>query len=170
MIKDQLPPFILAELFNNVLVDIGDEQKPGPAKDVIQKTQKPYLGGYEKKIVVLVEDTSNIYLNDQSLDFLTGILNACKLNLAHIALINFNNHAVNFQQLKKELQPEFLISFGVKPLQIELPFTMPDYQVQQYSSCTILVAPPLLELNRQTPEGKAEKTKLWKSLKKMLDL
>ncbi len=170
MMKEQLSPFILAELFSNVLVDIPEVHKAGPINTNAQRPNHWYLGNYEKKIVVLAEDDSNTYLSDRGLDFLTGILNACKLNLAHIALINFTNHRVNFQQLKKELQPEFLISFGVKPLQIELPFTMPDHQVQQYSNCTILVAPSLVALNRQTQEAKAEKTKLWKSLKKMLDL
>ena len=168
--KEQLPAFVLAELFNNSLVTTGDELIPVQVKENVSEPKNRYLGNYEKKIMVLVNDNNNIYLGDENLEFLTGILNACKLNLAHIALINFNNSPVVFQQLKKELQPEVLLSFGVKTLQIELPFTMPDYQAQQYSNCMILTAPSLSELNQQTPEAKAEKTKLWKSLKKMLDL
>jgi hypothetical protein len=168
--REQLPPFILAELFSNLLVDTGDKLEQIPGNANIQNTKKKYLGNYEKKIVVLVNDSNTIYLNDECLEFLTGILNACKLNLAHIALINLNNYPLNFQQLQIELQPAYLLSFGVKALQIELPFNMPDYQVQQYSSCTILTAPALTELNQQNPEAKTEKTKLWKSLKKMLEL
>ena len=168
--KEQLPAFVLAELFSNSLVSTGDELMPVPVKESTSKPKSWYLGNYEKKIVVLVNDSNNIYLSDESLDFLTGILNACKLNLAHIALINFNNSKVNFQRLKEELQPGFLLLFGVKALQVELPFTMPDYQVQQYSNCAILTAPSLSALNQQTQEAKTEKTKLWKSLKKMLDL
>jgi len=168
--KEQLPAFVLAELFSNSLVSTGDELRPGQVKESTSKPEKWYLGNYEKKIIVLVNDSDNIYLSDEGLDFLSGILNACKLNLAHIALININSNPVNFQQLQKELQPAFLLSFGVKALQIELPFSMPDYQVQQYSNCSVLTAPPLLGLNLQTPEAKTEKTKLWKSLKKMLDL
>jgi hypothetical protein len=169
--KEQLPAFILAELFSNSLVDTGDIVfKPAQAKEEVQKPKNWYLGNNERKFVVLVNDENNIYLNEENLDFLTGILNACKLNLAHIALINFHNHAVNFQRLKKELQCEFLLSFGVKALQIELPFAMPDYQVQQYNNCQIITAPALAELNKQTAQAKTEKTKLWGSLKRMLNI
>lgn len=169
--KEQLPAFILAELFRNSLVDTGDVAfKPPQVKEEAQKPAKWYLGNNERKFVVLVNEENNIDLSEENLDFLTGILNACKLNLAHIALINFHNHAINFQGLKKELQCEFLLSFGVKALQIELPFTMPDYQVQQYNNCQIITAPALAELNKQTAPAKAEKTKLWGSLKRMLNI
>ncbi len=169
--KEQLPAFILAELFSNCLVDTGDVAfKPLRVKENVQKSENWYLGNNERKFVVLVNEESDLYLNEENLDFLTGILNACKLNLAHVALINFHNHAVDFQRLKKELQCEFLLSFGVKALQIELPFTMPDYQVQQYNNCQIITAPALAELNKQTAPAKAEKIKLWSSLKKMLNI
>jgi hypothetical protein len=169
--KEQLPAFILAELFSNSLVDTGDIAfKPSQVKEEVQKPANWYLGNNERKFVVLVNEENNIYLNNEDLDFLTGILNACKLNLAHIALINFHNHAVNFQRLKKELQCGFLLSFGVKALEIELPFTMPDYQVQQYNNCQIITAPALAELNKQTAPAKTEKTKLWGSLKRMLNI
>jgi hypothetical protein len=72
--------------------------------------------------------------------------------------------------LKNDLQAEFLISFGITALQIELPFTMPDYQVQDYNKCKIVTAPSLHELKQPTEIAKAEKTKLWKSLKNMFDL
>ena len=168
--NEQLPAFVLAELFNKSLVITGNEPELKPVKEAIAQSKNFYLGNYGKKIVILVNDKDNVYLSDESLEFLTGILHACKLNLAHIALINLDKYGTNFQQLKKELQPQFLLSFGVKALEIELPFTMPDYQVQQYSNCSIVTAPALTELNSQSPEAKAEKTKLWRSLKKMLDL
>src|SRR4051812_41711470 len=114
--REQLPPFVLAELFSNSLVDAGDKLEHVTSNANIQNTNKIYLGNYEKKIVVLVNDNNSIHLNDECLEFLTGILNACKLNLAHIALINFNNHPLSFQQLQKDLQPAFLLSFGVKAL------------------------------------------------------
>lgn len=163
--KEQLPAFVLAELYNKLLVFTDDVPPQQPLK-----TENNYLGNYEKKIIVLVNDENNIYLNDVHLNFLSDILNACKLNLAHIALINFNNSAVNFHQLKKQLQPEFLLSFGITALQMELPFTIPDYQVQQYNNCNIVIAPALIELNKLTQQAKTEKAKLWKSLQKMFSL
>lgn len=189
--KEQLPPQVLAGLFNNSLVYTGEkikaetvydvqqpvaindnpvEPKAEPAEAEVHKPGKWYLGNYEKKFIVLVNDEQNVYLSEKELEFLTGILNACKMNLAHVALINFKNHPVQFRQMKKELQPQFIVGFGINALQIELPFSMPDYQVQQYDGCAILTAPGLDQLNAATPAAKAEKTKLWNSLKKMLNL
>jgi len=175
--NEQLPAFVLAELFSNSLVYTGEniqaeiykrelsKNENGPAKN-----KKKYFGNYEKKIVVLVNDEENIHLDDESLQFLSGILNACKLNLAHIALINFHKNKVEFNQLKKDMQPVFLILFGLNTLQIELPFAMPDYKVQFFDNCKILIAPSLTELNKNGEQAKAEKTKLWKSLKNMFDI
>jgi hypothetical protein len=167
--KEQLPGFVLSELFSNSVVCVDEVMAP-LVKDDLVKDIKLYLGDYKKKIVIITSDNNNMYVSDESLEFLSGILNACKLNLADIALINFNNTVVNFLQLKKEMQPEFLLLFGVTALQIELPFTLPDYQVQDYSNCKIVTAPLLTELNKQTQQAKTEKIKLWKSLQKMFNL
>jgi len=167
---DQLPDFLIADLFENSLVQIDKEIKQNSPKIDPPTAKNFYLGNFEKKIVVLVNDAENKYLGDDNLNFLTGILNACKLNLAHIGLVNFHHHPVNFLSLKKDLQLEFLISFGITALQIELPFTLPDYQVQEYNKCKIMIAPSLQELNQQTPAAKMQKTSLWKSLQKMFDL
>ena len=122
--KDQLPAFVLAELFKNTLVDTDEQMKPKSIKEELPKPKKIYLGKYERKIIVLVNDTANVHLNDNDLEFLTGILNACKLNLSQIALINFVKNAVDFALLRKEMQSEYILLFGVNALQIQLPFTM----------------------------------------------
>ena len=176
--KEQLPAFVLAELFGDDLVYTGEKFDSLNAKKDVPKTEKKepssplkkYLGNNERKIVVLVNDDKNMYLGDEDLEFLSGILNACKLNLAHIALVNFNNTPLNFIELKEQLQPQYLLSFGIDALQIQLPFAMPDYQVQQYDNCKIVTAPPLTALNNKTQLAKAEKTKLWKSLQNIFNL
>ncbi len=175
--QEQLPAFVLSELFSNSLVytdekithTISKENiSPSPKKETV--TKKIYLGNYEKEIIVLVTDEASTYLSDEVLEFLTGILGACKLNLADIALINFNKNPLDFNYLKKEMKPVYLLLFGVNAIQIQLPFAMPDYQVQQYDNCKIVSAPSLQQLNETTPEIKAEKTKLWKSLQKMFNI
>jgi hypothetical protein len=169
-VKEQLPHFVLAELYRKSLVFVNEDANKKDTKTTFKEVKKLYLGNYEKKIIVMVVDAENIYLSNESLDFLSGILNACKLNLAHIALINFTNNALIFSELKKQLQPEFLLLFGITALQIELPFTMPDYQVQLYDNCRIVTAPSLINLNNGTSEAVTEKKKLWKSLQKMFNL
>lgn len=167
-IQERLPDFVLADLFGKSLISL--DEKPLQKKDEQPKTEKWFLGNYEKKIIVLVSNEKDVYLNEEDFSFLTTILNACKLNVAHIALINYYNNEVDFKKLKRELQPSYLLSFGIDALQIQLPFTMPHYQVQQYDKCYIVIAPSLKELNQQVQQSKTEKAKLWKSLQKMFGL
>lgn len=164
--NEQLPDIVLAELYKKSLVFIDE----GIRQQDISKPEKQYLGDYQKKIIVLVNESDDIYLSDANRNFLSGILNACKLNLEQVALINFNNNNVSFQQLKKEMKPEFLLLFNVNALQIELPFSMPYYQVQQYDTCSIATAPSLSTLNNETATAITEKKKLWKSLQKMFNI
>jgi hypothetical protein len=176
--KEQLPAFVLAELFGDNLVYTGEKFDLVNTKKEVLKTEnkaasptlKKYLGNNERKIAVLVNDDKNMYLSDENLEFLSVILNACQLNLSHIALVNFNNTPLNFIELKEQLQPQYLLSFGIEALQIQLPFAMPDYQVQQYNNCTIVTAPAFQVLNNKTQNAKAEKMKLWKSLQKIFNL
>ncbi len=168
--KERLPDSVLADLFGKSLVLINEiKNEPAPATNNI-KPEKLYLGDYKKNIVVLVNDIENVFLDDENLNFLSGILNACKLNLSHIALINFDKHALKCAEMKKKLQPEYLLLFGIDALQIELPFTMPEYQVQQFDDCKILIAPSLQKLNETSANAVSEKKKLWKSLQKMFSL
>jgi hypothetical protein len=168
--QEQLPVSVLAELYGKSLVFIDEIKKEAEPADRNISVEKLYLGDYKKNVVVLVDDAANVFLDDESLQFLSGILNACKLNLSHIALINFNKNNLKFAALKKELKPEYLLLFGITALQIELPFTMPDYQVQQYSNCKILIAPALTDLNNASAKAVAEKKKLWSSLKNMFSI
>ena len=168
--EELLPGFVLAGLYEKSLVLINDETEQKSTQKVNGQSEKIYLGSYEKKIIVLVNDEANNYTNDANLTFLAGILKACKLNMLQIALINFNNNPVDFLKLKKEMMPEFLLLFGVTTLQVELPFDMPFYQVQQYSNCHITTAPSLIVLNKENAQAIAEKKKLWKSLQKMFNI
>jgi hypothetical protein len=177
--EEKLPGFVIAQLFGNELVDVGDvpvsipqpEKKTDtPPQTSPEKPSKNFLGNYEKKIIVLVDDADNVYLDEKNLDFLSGILNACHLNIGHIALMNFHQQAVAFNQLKKDMQPVCLIAFGVDTLQLQLPFDMPQYQVQDYNSCKILTAPSLTVLNQPTNEAKTEKLKLWQSLQNIFSI
>ena len=168
--NERLPGFVLAELFRKSLVIAEDPASQTSSKDDIKNPVNWFLGSYEKKIVVLVNDPENLFLDDSSLQFLTGILTACKLNLGQVALINFNKHPVSYKRLKKDLQPQSLLLFGISAMQIELPFDMPEYKVQSYDNCTILIAPPLQILNSIAEETKKQKAMLWNCLKKMFDL
>lgn len=168
-----LPGFVLADLFRNSLVIMDDEpkvQKEQP-KTVITNTERQwYLGSNLRKIVLLVNEKESVYLPDDSLQFLSSILGACKLNLGDVAIVNHHNDPVNYSFLKEKLTPNHLILFGVSAKEIQLPFMVPHYQVQKHDNRSFLLAPHLHTMLGNSQEAKLEKSKLWLCLKNMFGI
>lgn len=172
----QLPDFLLADLYRHSIVMVGDE--PLAEKKQPEKTQATapaanrqwFLGSNLRKITLLVTEKEAVYLQDESLQFLSNILGACKLNLGDVAIVNLHNDPVDYLFLKEKLEPSFLLFFGVNAQQVQLPFTVPHYQVQQYDGRQFLLAPSLNLMLGDSQESKLEKSKLWVSLKKMFRL
>lgn len=182
--EQRLPDFVLAGLYKNSLVITEDAislantltkdgtspvEKPLPAAPAAPPKQW-YLGNNGKHIAIIVNDAGAVYLNDESLQFLSSILSACKLNLGDVAIINRHQEPVLFSFLKSHLQPVVLLAFDVNLQQLQLPFTIPHYQVQPYDQCQFLSAPSLQTMLGESKEAKLEKTKLWLSLKKIFQL
>ena len=128
------------------------------------------MGENSKHVTVLVADNKSTYLEDKHLQFLISILSACKLNLADVALVNTKNITTPFSEIKSQLVPQQMIFFGLPTAITDLPFTIPEYQVQQYNGCSYLFAPELKVLNGNSAVAKEQKTKLWMSLKKMFNV
>ena len=179
--KILLPDFIIADLFKNHLVEplreaselAAIQSSPTSKNSTKEKHLKPtlqYLGENKKRIVVLVYETDAPTITDNSLTFLTKILNACNLNLADIAIINVESQKTSFDQLKKEFNAEVILLIGVEPAVIQLPFTMPNFQVQPFSNCTIVSAPKLSSMLEETTESISLKRQLWTSLQKAFKL
>ena len=112
-----LPDFILADLYPNslVLVERNETAQQEVAAPMIKaaQPQKWFLGNNGKKISILVKEPDAVYLNDDHLNFLTKILGACQLNMGDVAIVNTLQQPVKFSEIKKELDPEVGILFGV---------------------------------------------------------
>ena len=162
-----LPPFVIASLYKNELVLI-DHQK-GAAPQQIQKSIS-YLGDNKKKITILLQDTTAVHVADESLQFLTAILAACKLNMGDVAIVNTVHQPVQYTQIKTALNPSTIILFDISAAAIALPFEVPQYQVQQYDNCTLLFSAPLQSMLEKTDAAKLEKGKLWNALKKTFNI
>lgn len=169
----QLPDFVLSDLYKSQLVVIGESVIEGnlPQKKQSEKVVKPeFLGDNRKNICILVKEEHAVYLNDNALQFLSSILVACKLNLGDVAIVNFQNTPFDFSAIKSWLQPKFLLVFDIPAAALQLPFDLPNYQVQAYDQCALLFAPSLHLMSDDSREAKLEKSKLWLSLKNMFNL
>jgi hypothetical protein len=135
--------------------------------DAIQAGSIGFLGSNQKKIALLVNSTQAIYLPDEELSFLLGILSACKLSMADIALINVSkNPGLLYTTITDQLKAEKIFLFGLDAEALALPLQFPHYQVQKFNNQVYLSSASLTDLQKD----KEEKTKLWNCLKKIFSL
>ena len=170
-----LPAFLLASFYKNKLV-IPTESKPAAISAVVEPPHLPaaetrwYLGENKKQVTIVVNQSSIAFLTDDQFTLLTSVLNACKLNMADVSIVNLANSAKNFTQLHQTLNTRFLLLFDVATSAIDLPFSIPLYQLQSYDQCQILQATSLNAMLGEEKAAKDEKMKLWNGLRKMFSL
>jgi hypothetical protein len=129
----------------------------------------PYkiLGNNKKNITVVVNCPQDVFVPEGDLQFLTKMLDACKLNMADVAIVNHATAAVTIERVKVQLQPKYLLLFGVEPDEIHLPINFPTFKEQPYAGTTYLFTPALSQLNQEGDAAKGLKKKLWECLKRM---
>ncbi|WP_438945323.1 hypothetical protein [Sediminibacterium sp.] len=159
------------ESSTNISTTLTDEPAlPKLQMPLKERPENWYLGKNAKSITILVHEPDAVFLNDANLDFLTKILGACKLNMGDVSVINTARYLALFPEIKKDLSPSTYIFFGVKTSDIQLPFIIPDYQIQQYDQSKFLAAPGFNQFAGDSAEAKLEKTKLWVSLKTLFNI
>lgn len=162
----QLPDFVLADLYKDVLVEQKSDH-PVKKKEVKMQPQQWFLGDNRKNVTIVVRDEEAVYLRDEWLEFLSSILAACHFNLADVAIINYTKTNCTFSELVEKTAPLFLILFDVTTQEMHLPFIVPHYQVLQHNNCSFLLAPSLQSMLDNT---QGEKRNLWTSLKRMFNI
>ena len=159
-----LPGTILQGLYTKNLYYLETDKL---TPDEIQTGSIAYLGSNQKKIAVLVSSTTAIYLPDEELNFLLGIITACKLSMADIALINVaKNPNLVHSAVTQQLKSEKIFLFGLDADALALPLQFPHYQVQHFNNQIYLSSVTLNELQA----NKEEKLKLWNCLKNIFTL
>jgi hypothetical protein len=159
-----LPDMVLQGLYSKSLYDLETNKS---ALDDIQPGSISFLGNNLKKITILVKSETAIYLPDDELNFLLGILTACKLSMADIALVNIaKNPDLVYSLLAEQLKAEKVFLFGLNAATIELPLQFPHYQVQPFNNQVYLSSVSLSEMQA----NKEEKMKLWACLKKIFSI
>jgi DNA polymerase III psi subunit len=160
----QLPGFVIQNLFQNSLVDLtGNETQQG----LVTNKELNIFGGNKQHIILLVNNPDVVFVTDQQLTFLSGILNACKLMLEDVGLLNIASYpAISYKKISDIFTPQIVIMFGILPDAIQLPFVMPEFQRQSYNNQVYLAVPSLTELEK----NKELKRKLWTVLQQIFSL
>ena len=163
-------PTDIAFLFKNSLVDINTEPQVLP-KTKIETEQitgeLKYLGENKKKTLVIVRNADAVHIPDKQLSFLTKLLAACNLNLADVAIFNFQDHnSSEFNEIVNFFKPKVVLLFDVDPGEFGLPMIFPQFQVQGHKD-SVFVSSPSLEV---IEPDKSLKGKLWVCLKKIFNL
>ncbi len=127
-----------------------------------------FLGNNQSNILILISKDDHAFLEEGELNFLSGILAACKLSVADAAIINLKNMLPNlsYHSLLNQFKSKTVLMFNVAAKSIDLPFNFPYFQLQQFDQCTYLSAPSLKEIEKD----KNMKTQLWTCLKKIFRL
>ncbi|MEY4051434.1 MAG: hypothetical protein EB092_03915 [Chitinophagia bacterium] len=182
--KTILPPAVLVSLYKDSLVlaekeikpvKIAENKLPGREKETISEASEmaspiKYLGDHHKKILVVVNDPASVYLNETDFILLTSILNACRLTIADIALINVGNQKASLHEMLTKLPSLLVIAFDLdsKALKIKLPTTL--YKTTPLGETNLLFSAALSSMQGSSTDAKKEKGKLWSVLKQIFQL
>ena len=171
----ELPASVVADLYHTSLIltnEIFVEKKAikeTPQHSGTTETTAPWkwLGDNQKNILIIVNNNSVVHLPDNELSFLSGILGACKLNLADVAIVNLNNHlTATYKELNSFFKSKIVFLFDVEPASFGLPMSFPHYQIQAFAGSSFLFSPSLKDLEND----KVQKSKLWVCLKRLFNL
>ncbi len=172
----ELNPASVAGLYKNHLVETGGKAPSVPKQAPLPSSpEKPdpapaewkALGNNGKQVLVLVNREDVVYLPDQELNFLTGILSACKMTLADVAILNLQHYpGTGYKELVPFFNSKTVLLFGVEPAGFGLPLNFPAFQAQAFSGTTYLWSPDLGTMETD----KLLKSKLWVSLKQMFNI
>ena len=182
--KTILPPAVLVSLYKDSLVlaerkikptKIAENKLPGKEQQTIAEATEmaspiKYLGDHHKKILVVVNDPESVYLNETDFILLTSILNACRLTIADIALINVGNQKASLHEMLTKLPSLLVIAFDIdaKALKIKLPSTL--YKTTPLGETNLLFSAALSTMQGSSADAKKEKGKLWTVLKQIFQL
>jgi hypothetical protein len=164
----QLPAEVITDLYTYYLVEPMTSPKTEKKKDDIPTVAS--LGGNARAIAILIADPSQTFMNDIELEWLQKMLQACKLTLGDVAIVNTHSKNFSIAMVKQQLKPRKMLLLGPSPTELQLPLNFPQFKIQEHDHCSYVYAPGPKELNLDTQEGKILRTKLWVTLKQLFEV
>lgn len=171
----ELPASVMVNLYRASLVQ--PDENPAKVQPVSAALEKEpvgnlpqewkWLGRNRKNILMIVDYSDADHLPERELSFLRGVLNACKLNIDDVAVINRYHHpATPYKDLLGYFKCNPVFLFGVEPASLGLPISFPHFQLQAFANCSFLFTPTLKEME----EDKVLKSKLWVCLRRVFGI
>lgn len=149
--EGRISPALLTEWYPTGIYLIPESGSPLPAKTT--KVKKRYLA------------LSREAVEGETLELLTGIIQACKIDLADLHILQWQNEEA-YGSLLEKTGSVFILMFGVEPADIDLPLVFPHFQTQQFAGATWVASPDLKVLQND----RLMKSKLWLCLKQALSI
>lgn len=157
----QLTSYLCEKMFAGSLVDLTEDSEVNSS---IPKAAINSLGENKRNILFLVSNDRYLFLADDEMILLSGLLSACRISMADIALVNFHQcPATAYGQFLEVFQPKKILLFGVTAADVQLPFTIPFFQIQKFEEQVYLICPSLSKLIN----NKKLKQELWVCLQKV---
>ncbi|MDQ2721526.1 MAG: hypothetical protein M3Z26_17450 [Bacteroidota bacterium] len=164
----QINSYLCEKMYSKSLVGIAKKESSDDHKHTIEKNSQEKikinsLGENEGNILFVVNSQST-FLDDGEMKLLMGLLSACKISMQGIALVNYaQNSETNYKELVEQFKPEKVMIFGISASDLDLPFTIPFFQIQKFQDQLYMISPALSEFI----DNIELKKELWNSLKKI---
>ncbi|MFM9910393.1 MAG: hypothetical protein ACKVOW_13650 [Chitinophagaceae bacterium] len=166
-----LPPISIAGLYNKVLIETeGELPFSNKQPEIVIGNNYSYFGNHKNHISIIVNFVNEEIIPDHHLKFISRIMEACKTNAEDCAILNYSQQRIEIKLLREQLQPKYILLFGVSTEEISLPVNFPFFKPQEYDSITFLSTPSLSELNQENEDSKLLKSKLWVCLRKIFQV
>ncbi len=167
----QLNGYLCQKMFSKNLLETlqtNENQSNTILSDTTKKTSQnskiSCLGENEGNILFIVNDTQNKFIADNEMKLLSDLLTACKISMVDIALVNYNQHPkITYKELIEQFQSKKMLLFGVTASDLDLPFTIPFFQLQKFQEQLYMISPSLSDFINNVKLKK----ELWNSLKKI---
>ena len=172
-VNNKLPNSVLVQLYKESIVlceAASNVDKKETTEEATPTVPIKFLGEHQKKILVLVQDTNAVHLNERAFDLLTSILNACKLTIVDIALINLANKNFSLHQILTQVPSDFVLIFDLNPTQLKIKLPTKLYTPILLGETQLLFSNNLSTMQGIDTDSKIEKTKLWSALKLLFKL
>ena len=152
----QLPSILIRDLYKDSLVDLNE-------KGEISLSDHQ-LGDNQKNVLILVNDVRSQVMSENELNFLNGILSACKLTVRDVTILNIAHFPdARYDKLFEIYSPASVLMFGVTAANIDMPVNFPEFNIYNFQKVRIVSSPSLSEVE----VNQAFKKSLWTCLKQI---